>query len=421
MNTHKPPVKIVGLVAGALMLAVALAVAGASETRAQAGAAGGAADAGYIDTHNHPPHSPTCTYDDRIKTVVLDAMDRLGIDKTLFMPQPRDPEHAPCEWVYLTEVSNRHPGRFAFLLGGETLQPMIMQVVRGAKTLNEVLPDFVDKAKHILRYGATGFGEMAAEHFSLHTGHSYESVPPDHPLFLLLADIAGAYHLPIDLHMEAIAEDITHNINLCTGQQRPPPNPASLRENIPAFERLLRHNRNARIVWAHAGWDNTGHRTPALTRRLLEDHSNLYIQLRPLPRPGPGACVLPNRLTDAEGRIRPGWLDLIRDFPDRFIIGLDSFYSSPIPGLSEEEEEEWRRQQLERLLRAGTGFVKQLYERLPDGLARKVAFHNAVRIYWLNQVLICHKPGTPDAETIRVNRNALDSHPAHGDHLGPCD
>jgi Cys-rich repeat protein len=36
------------------------------------------------------------------------------------------------------------------------------------------------------------------------------------------------------------------------------------------------------------------------------------------------------------------------------------------------------------------------------------------------KVTICHKPGTPDEETIEVSNSAVNSHLRHGDQLGPC-
>jgi hypothetical protein len=42
---------------------------------------------------------------------------------------------------------------------------------------------------------------MTAEHAPSST--PYETAPPDHPLFLLQADIAAQRDVPIDLHMEA--------------------------------------------------------------------------------------------------------------------------------------------------------------------------------------------------------------------------
>jgi len=285
---------------------------------------------------------------------------------------------------------------------------MIYQVVTGQASLQETRPRFVKEAIGIIRAGAVGFGEMAAEHFSLHAGHPYISAPPDHPLFRLLADIAAGHDLPIDLHMEAITEDIQRE-NLCDISNVCDPgteNPETFRENITAFERLLRHNRQARIIWVHAGWDNTGHRTVGLTRQLLEDHPNLYIQLRPLKG-------TPNRILRLEGgqlKIRDEWLDVIASFPERFTIGLDSFFE-PLPGFPEDF--------LEPLLEAGTAFVEQLYEELPEH-APKVAFENAVRLYQLYQPIICHRPGTPSEQALRINAGSVNAHLAHGDHVGPC-
>ena len=97
----------------------------------------------------------------------------------------------------------------------------------------------------------------------------------------VLADIAAEHNVPIDLHMEALPQDIPAPADL------KPPNPSRLHGNIAAFERLLAHNRKARIVWVHLGWDVTGFRTLDLTRALLARHENLYLQLRPLPPPQP--------------------------------------------------------------------------------------------------------------------------------------
>jgi hypothetical protein len=36
------------------------------------------------------------------------------------------------------------------------------------------------------------------------------------------------------------------------------------------------------------------------------------------------------------------------------------------------------------------------------------------------KVTICHKPGTPDEQTIEVSQSAVNSHLRHGDQLGQC-
>lgn len=99
----------------------------------------------------------------------------------------------------------------------------------------------------------------------------------------------------------------------------PPRNPAVLKENIGGFERLLAHNRKAKIVWAHAGGDPVGHFTPRLVRELLGRHSNLALSIRPTTGPFPGAMVPP------KGAINDDWIAVLRDFPDRFVIGSDNF------------------------------------------------------------------------------------------------
>lgn len=86
----------------------------------------------------------------------------------------------------------------------------------------------------------------------------------------------------IDLHFDVVVEDIRAPEWLAS-----PPNPASFRANLPGFERLLAHNRGARIVWAHAGSDMLGGWTVDLSRRLLAAHPNLFMSIRMAPGHAP--------------------------------------------------------------------------------------------------------------------------------------
>ncbi len=211
----------------------------------------------------------------------------------------------------------------------------------------------------LLQQGAVGFGEMTALHFSFRSIHPFVEAPPDHPLFLLLADIAARNDVPIDLHIEAVPKDMATPRRFMFIS---PLNPPSLRENIGALERLLAHNRGARIVWDHIGWDNTGGLSPKLLRGLLERHSNLYLQLKVSTLPP--ATFPEHDLLDSKGILRPQWLELIQSFPDRCVLGSDSFMARP------DFEEGMRR----------TG---SLLKQLPPDLARKVGSENAIRIYRL--------------------------------------
>jgi hypothetical protein len=282
----------------------------------------------FIDTHNHlvgkyPTQSGMQQiYFEGAAGVALTAMKRLGIRKMFIMPPPFSTDH-PDRYTFddLIGTVKKYPDRFAFLGGGGTLNVMIQEAVQKQTSIDRLKSRFEKKAMEILSKGAIGFGELTAEHLSLGINHPYESAPPDHPLFLLLSDIAARHGVPIDIHMEAVPEDmpLPKIRRLDT-----PHNPPTLRRNIPAFERLLAYNRNTKIIWAHAGWCNTGRRTPALCAELLEKHSNLYMSFKI----GRDSMQETRPLTE-DLRIKSEWLNLIRTYPDRFLIGSDHYLCAP--------------------------------------------------------------------------------------------
>lgn len=311
---------------------------------------------GFIDTHVH--FFPMVSDMNQAASQAIVIMDRIGITKSIVMPMPFPPDF-PRKYDY-QELSAIPKNRFAFLGGGGTLNPIIQEYARNTNVPPEVFDRFDRIAAEIIQSGAAGFGEMTAEHLSFHPEHPYMETPPDHPLFLRLTDIAARYDVPIDLHMEAVPAEMK-----LPERFNRPPNPATLRENIAAFERLLSHNPKARIVWAHAGWDNTGYRTAALMERLLQAHPNLYMNIKmdevSLPESQP---------MDASGKIRPEWLALLQAFPDRFMLGSDQIYGFPFPvgpmaGTSRPET------------------LKRFLAQLPPDLARKVGTENALRVYRL--------------------------------------
>jgi predicted TIM-barrel fold metal-dependent hydrolase len=243
---------------------------------------------------------------------------------------------------------------------------------RGETTMPEsVLREFDAAAARIADAGAVAFGEMTCEHFSGLPGHPYVSAPPDHPLFLRLAEIAAERGLPIDMHMEAVPADM----DMPASFRRSSVNPAKVAGNIARFERLLAHNRKASIIWVHLGWDVTGHRTVELTRALLQRNENLYMQVRPLPPAQPGQALHPlhNFVLFADLRVGPAWVALMTEFPGRFVIGSDSFYVAPSadPRIK---------------FAPPLPFARPFVNGLPPELAAKVAHENAVRLYRLPAV-----------------------------------
>lgn len=316
----------------------------------------------FIDAHSHLHGrlpAGKADYDGAVETA-LKRMDELGISKAIVMPPPM-PENFPRHYEYedFLPALKKHAGRFAFLGGGGSLNVMIQQAVALGKTPDRLRKKFEERAGKIAAGGAAGFGELTAEHLSMAPRHPYESAPPDHPLFLLLADIAAERGLAIDLHMEALVKDAP-----VPARYKNRTNPESLRGNISALERLLAHNRKARIVWAHAGWDNTGDRTVELCRELLGRNPNLYMSVKI------EEISLPQTSPLSGGRLRPEWLELLKAFPDRFVLGTDQFYASPRlsfmwPGRGKE--------------------VRSLLDQLPADLAQKIAVDNVFHIYPLAQ------------------------------------
>jgi predicted TIM-barrel fold metal-dependent hydrolase len=302
--------------------------------------------------------------------VALKAMDEAGIRMSVVMPPPQPPGF-PVLYDYDSFISylKRYPKRFAFLGGGGTLNPMIHEAgKRKGKISKHVRRRFEEKANEIIRRGGVGFGEITAHHYSLMSGHPYESVSADHPLLLLLADIAARHDVVIDLHFDVVVEDVTHLPPRLASQANPP----RLIANIAGFERLLAHDREAKIVWAHAGSDMLGHWTVGLSREMLRKHPNLFMSLRM------GGGVPRNRVLNEGGDIKPQWLALFRDFPDRFVIGGDQFFASPQirgsgPGLEFGQHA--------RRIREGS---KTLLSKLPPDLSRKIGCENAVRLYKLD-------------------------------------
>lgn len=295
---------------------------------------------------------------------MLAEMDRVGISKTLIVPVPfplNTPLKYDAEEIVKAIGANRE--RFGFLAGGGSLNGMIVGYAPDDVT-DEIKARFRARCEEILKLGALGFGEVTAEHLSLPNmkskgaPHLHTFAPPDHPLLLLLADIAAEKDVPIDIHFDIIPATMPTPPHLQHG------NPAELKENMAAFERLLSHNRKARFNWAHLGSDPAGQRTTGLMQELLARHPNLYSAFRIM-----AGGVKPLQPLDENNVLKPHWRKLILDFPDRFTMHTDAFYGSswpPLRGPKESHE-----------------LAGKLLEQMPPDIARKLAYENAQRIYKL--------------------------------------
>lgn len=324
----------------------------------------------WIDVHMHlvAGRGPGADYAGAVD-IALRELDRFGIATAIILPPPQvDSLPATYDYTSYAGAARRFPGRFAFLGGGGTLNPTIHRYADQSQVTDRVKRDFAAQAEEILRLGAAGFGEIASLHISATQGHPYEFVPADHPLILTLADIAARHGVPIDLHMDAVDGEIAIPPRFASSS-----NPPRLSDTMSALGRLLAHNPNARIVWAHGGSDPLGAMTPAAIGRLMDRHANLYVSLRVV---GPQAPVFRNKVLTGSG-LDPDWGDLLNRHTDRFVIGTDSFIVSPTlrgggPGVTFAERN------VPKLM--ATVYFLSL---LPSHLAQKIGHDNASRIYRL--------------------------------------
>jgi hypothetical protein len=75
-----------------------------------------------------------------------------------------------------------------------------------------------------------------------------------------------------------------------------------------AVERLFQQYPEARILWAHAGFES-----PDRVRDMLRKHRNLWADLAFRSDHGAG------------GKVAPEWRAVFLEFPDRFMVGTDTF------------------------------------------------------------------------------------------------
>jgi predicted TIM-barrel fold metal-dependent hydrolase len=114
-----------------------------------------------------------------------------------------------------------------------------------------------------------------------------------------------------------------------------------------AVERLFRQWPQARILWAHAGFER-----PEKVREMLAQHANLW-------------CDLAFRTDHASGgKVDAKWRRLFLEFADRFMVGTDSF--TPERWHTIAEHARWSREWLADL---------------PQDVAERIAWRNGEALF----------------------------------------
>jgi hypothetical protein len=114
-----------------------------------------------------------------------------------------------------------------------------------------------------------------------------------------------------------------------------------------AVERLFRQDPQARILWAHSGFV-----APAEVRALLARHRNLWCDLAFRSEHGGG------------GKVPAEWRALFADYPDRFMVGTDTFTPERWHYIGEHAQ--WSRAWLADL---------------PPALAERIAWRNGAALF----------------------------------------
>jgi hypothetical protein len=239
-------------------------------------------------------------------------MDRFGVDRVIALAG-RNVDNAG-----LLVAGQRWPGRVLPFL---SVSPEHREFRPAWEADDERLTTLVDSL--LSSGGFYGIGEISAAHFA-RAGFPESDFDPSGRTMRGLLGLARKHGLPIMIHAE-----ITR-----------------LRE----LERLLADFRDVSVIWAHGGY------TPLfLARRVLNAHPNLIYELSARTWRHHPASPEYSILKD-DGTVWAGWLALMEEMPERFLVGTDA------SGRSETTDRE--------ALRGVHHFLSQLSEPARQKIAR---------------------------------------------------
>lgn len=185
-----------------------------------------------------------------------------------------------------------------------------------------------------------GIGEILCRHDDLTNLTMEETARMDHPALLPVYDLAGVRDLPVLLHQNSTS--VGHHDRF---------------EYIHEVRKPLKEFPGTTFVWAHCGISRrVGHKMyHKMTGEMLAEHRNLFVDL---------SWVVYDQTVCRNEVPKKCWLDLIRRYPDRFMLGSD------LCGRFE-------------LLGRTMARFNALLGLLEDDVRDMIAFGNAVRIWGL--------------------------------------
>jgi predicted TIM-barrel fold metal-dependent hydrolase len=115
------------------------------------------------------------------------------------------------------------------------------------------------------------------------------------------------------------------------------------------IDSIYEHRPDVRVIWAHAGV----YPYPQLLQDYLERYQQLYIDL----------SVRDERIAP-QGRLDPEWEKLLWSYPDRFMVGVDTYSAG-----------RWKQYDVV------AANIRSWLAQLPAEIASKIAYHNAVQVF----------------------------------------
>ena len=243
-------------------------------------------------------------------SALLAAMDSAGVEHTMISGMPlvkkwhaADPRRP---LYYLEDDSRTYWYSATDVLVASAIEPLsrnqrrrLHPFISGFNSTDRNAVDHVERMLELYPDLWEGIGEVMARHDDL-TALTYgETARADHVALDAVYELAAAKDLPVSVHS---------NIGSVWLRE-----PIYLHE----MENALQRHGRTRFIWCHAGISRRIE-ISTLTkelRRLLSTYKRLWIDL---------SWVVFDDYVAPDGKPAPAWIELVEEFPDRFMIGSDS-------------------------------------------------------------------------------------------------
>ncbi|HET8576363.1 MAG TPA: amidohydrolase family protein [Methylomirabilota bacterium] len=303
-------------------------------------------DGPLIDTHAHlnaPSARRGSTHAD-----ILAAITAARVSRIVLLPAPnegvfRNPQPTQAERLDLVRTSG---GRVLRMCGSEYLTDWMSDSARHGVTVDSrTLAGKLEQLRGDLKTGTcAGVGEIGFLHFDTAGGQPVVRLPAAYPPFAAIAQVAAAAGMPMDIHAEPFEPDgaTSHHAEI-----------------YGTIALLFRDAAGLKLIYSHNGLTNSRN-----ARAMLEAFPGLMMNLRFFPRE-PWKHLDP--IVNGEGRLYADWAELLKEMPDRFLIGSDFLF-----GWDPRPTEDYA-----RLMNVTRGILGGL----PLEVARKIASENAQRLF----------------------------------------